>query len=232
MLGCDPAAAVVARALQERGVEFVWGEEGSLAALEGLARGEAHIAGCHLLDPETEVYNLPWVRRLVPFPCTVVSFAIWQQGLILETGNPQQVKGFDDLARPDVRLVNRAPGTGARMLLDQGLRAAGVEPRAVRGYDCYVPGHLAIAEVIRVGLADVGIGIQAAAVAGDLDFIPLAEERYDLVIPNHFLDLEGIGALLDLLHRPTVRLEVESLGGYDISAMGESTTTVPEESVA
>jgi putative molybdopterin biosynthesis protein len=224
MLGCDPSAALLALVLQGRAVELIWSEEGSLAALEGLARGEAHVAGCHLLDPQTGVYNFPWVTRLVPFPCTVVSFAVWEQGLILASGNPRHISGVGDLAQPEVHLVNRAIGTGARMLLDEELRRAGVPTEGLRGYDRCVPGHLAVADAVRSGLADAGIGIRAAAVAAGLDFIPMGEERYDLVIPNHFLDLLGVTVLLDQLRRPGLREQVETLGGYDVATMGETTS--------
>jgi molybdate-binding protein/DNA-binding XRE family transcriptional regulator len=224
MLGCDPAAALLAMVLQARGIDLVWSEEGSLAALEGLARGEAHVAGCHLFDPSTEIYNLPWITRVVPFPCTVLSFAVWQQGLIVAAGNPWRLHDVADLARPGVRMVNRSPGTGARMLLDRALARAGVPGDALNGYDRCAAGHLAVAEIVRDGLADAGIGVRAAAVAAGLDFVPLGEERYDLVVPNHFLDLAGVGALLDVLRRPGLREQVEALGGYDAASMGDVTT--------
>jgi putative molybdopterin biosynthesis protein len=220
VLGCDPAAALVAAALRARGVELVWTEESSQAALEGLARGEAHVAGCHLLDPASGQYNAPWVARLVPFPCTLVGFAVWEQGLMLAPGNPLGITSVADLARPDVRLVNREPGAGARGLLDRALTAAGVPPSAVTGYERLASGHLAVAEVVRAGLADVGVGVRAAALAQGLDFIPLGEERYDLVVPNHFLELPSVAALLDALRRPGLRQQVEALGGYDVGPMG------------
>jgi putative molybdopterin biosynthesis protein len=220
MRGCDPATGLLAAALRARGVELIWSEEGSRAALAALGRGEAHVAGCHLRDEASGHFNAPWVRRLVPFPCTLVSFAIWQQGLIVAPGNPLGLREAADLARPGVRIVNRAPGTGARALLDRVLAAAGVPPTAVRGYEHEVDGHLAVAEAIRAGLADAGVGVRAAAEAAGLDFVLLAEERYDLVVPNHFLDLPAVGALLDVLQRPGLRRQVEALGGYDIAPMG------------
>ncbi|HZU06145.1 MAG TPA: substrate-binding domain-containing protein [Chloroflexota bacterium] len=220
MLGCDPAAALVAAALRQRGVELVWTPTGSRAALEALARGEAHVAGCHLLDLESGRYNFPWVTRLVPFACTVVGFAVWQQGFIVAPGNPLQIRDVGDLTRPGVRLVNREAGAGARILLDLLLARAGIPASAVAGYTCEVAGHLAVADAVRAGLADVGIGVQAAAIARGLGFVPLGEERYDLVIPKHFLDLPGVAALLDALRHPALRRQVELLGGYDIAPMG------------
>ncbi|HLH25626.1 MAG TPA: substrate-binding domain-containing protein [Chloroflexota bacterium] len=225
MLGCDPAAGLVATALAQRGVELVWSQEGSKAALAGLARGQAHVAGCHLFDAGTGRYNTPWVTRLVPFPCTVVGFAVWQQGLIVAPGNPLQLRAFADLARPGVRLVNREDGAGARLVLDAALQQAGIPASAVAGYDRLAAGHLAVAEAVRGALADVGVGVRAAALAYDLDFVPLGEERYDLVIPNHFLDLPAVTALLDVLRRPALRQQVELLGGYDVAPMGTPSPT-------
>ncbi len=221
VLGCDPAVTLLAAALRSRGVEMVCFEAASRAALEGLARGEAHVAGCHLLDTETGRYNAPWISRLVPFGCTVVGFAVWEQGLIVAPRNPRRIRDVSDLARPGIRLVNREPGAGARLLLDLCLAQARIDPGTLDGYERLASGHLAVAEAVRAGLADVGVGVRAAALAKGLDFIPLGQERYDLVVPNHFLDLPGVTALLDALRRPDLRQQVESLGGYDIAPMGE-----------
>jgi molybdate-binding protein/DNA-binding XRE family transcriptional regulator len=220
MLGCDPAVGLLESGLRSRGVALVAGEESSSQALMGLARGEAHVAGCHLLDDSTGTYNISWVERLVPFPCVLVTFASWQQGLILAYGNPKQVRGVDDLANPGVRLVNRQAGSGSRALLDRALAAAGILSGQVPGYEREEWGHLAVAAAVASGSADVGIGVKAAAVAMGLDFLPLEEERYDLVIPEHFLSEGPVQVLLDLLRRPVLHRRVESLGGYDISNMG------------
>lgn len=220
MLGCDPAVGLLESGLRSRGVALVAGEESSSQALLGLANGEAHIAGCHLLDDETGGYNSSWVRQLVPFPCTLVTFASWQQGLILAYGNPQQLQGVADLANPGIRFVNRQAGSGSRALLDRVMAGAGITPEMVTGYDREEWGHLAVAAAVASGSADVGIGVKAAAVAMGLDFLPLEEERYDLVIPDHFLSHGPVQVLLDLLRRPVLHRRVESLGGYDTSNMG------------
>ncbi len=219
-VGCDPAAAVVAFHLQGRGVELRWFEQASRSALEQLALGHAHVAGCHLLDEATGTYNGPWARRLLPFPATVVTFAVWHQGLMVAPGNPKQVRGVEDLARPDTFMVNREPGSGSRALLDRALAQAGVPTQALAGYGREAPGHLMVAQVVAMGLADAGVGVKAAAQAAGLDFIPLDQERYDLVIPDHFLDLDPVQELLAALRRPELRRQVESLGGYDTTNMG------------
>ncbi len=220
MLGCDPAAGLLESGLRSKGVALVAGEEGSHQALLSLARGEAHVAGCHLLDDATGIYNNSWVQQLVPFPCTLVTFASWQQGLIVAFGNPKQIQGVAGLANPGIRLVNRQAGSGSRALLDRALAGAGIPVEKIDGYEREEWGHLAVAAAVASGSADVGIGVKAAAVAMGLDFLPLEEERYDLVIPDHFLDEGPVQVLLDLLRSPTLHRRVESLGGYDVSQMG------------
>ncbi len=220
MLGCDPAAGLLESGLRSRGIVLVAAEESSGAALLGLANGEAHIAGCHLLDEVTGAYNRSWVEQLVPFPCTLVTFASWQQGLIIPYRNPKNVSSVADLANPELRLINRQVGSGSRALFDRALTAAGIPTSLVTGYHREESGHLAVAVAVASGIADVGIGVKAAAVAMGLDFVPLQEERYDLVIPQHFLSHEPVQVLLDLLRHPVLHRRVESLGGYDTSNMG------------
>ncbi len=220
MLGCDPAVALLEPGLRRYGVRLISVEEGSEMALTGLASGEAHVAGCHLKDEDTGVYNHSWVRRLVPFPCTLVTFAVWQQGLIVTPGNPKGISGVEDLANPEITIINREPGSGSRSLLDRLLRQRGILSAALPGYEREAGGHLEVARAVALGLADAGVGVQAAATALGLGFVPLEEEQYDLVIPDHLLDEPGVQALLGLLRQPGLRRRVEALGGYDVSGMG------------
>ncbi len=220
LIGCDPAAAFMEPALGRQGINLVLSEEGSHQALTGLARGEAHIAGCHLRYEESGEFNFPWVIRLVPFPCTLVTFAAWQQGLIVAPGNPLDIRSVEDLARPEVKIINRESGSGSRSLLDRLLVRSSVPTTAVTGYNREAGGHLSVASTVASGQADAGVGVEAAATALGLGFVPLEEERYDLVIPNHLLDHDGVQALLDLLRQPGLRRRVETLGGYDVSSMG------------
>ena len=224
ILGCDPAMGILENGLRSRGVSLVAGEEGSRQALSGLARGEAHVAGCHLLDEATGTYNSLSVQQLVPFPCTLVTFASWQQGLIVAFGNPMQIQGVADLVNLGIRLVNRQAGSGSRALLDRALANAGVPAASVVGYEREEWGHLAVAAAVASGSADVGIGVKAAAVAMGLDFLPLEEEQYDLVIPNHFINEGPVQILLDLLRSGPLHRRVESLGGYDVANMGIPTS--------
>jgi len=220
MLGCDPAVALLESGLRRYGVRLVWAEESSYEALTGLARGEGHVAGCHLRDEDSGEFNVSWVRRLVPFACTLVTFAAWQQGLMVAAGNPKRIQSVSDLANPNVTMINRQTGSGSRSLLDRLLNQQGIPPMALAGYGREAGGHLAVARAVATGLADVGIGVQAAASALGLGFVPLEEERYDLVIPNHFLDDPAVQPLLDLLRQPGLHQRIEALGGYDVSGMG------------
>ena len=220
MAGCDPAVSFLAAALQERGTRLVWTEMASLDALAALARGEAHVAGCHVLDTATGEYNVPWVERLVPFPCTVVRFATWRQGFIVPPGNPHRLKNAEDLVNAKLSIVNRQAGSGSRLLLDQLLTRLHVDTWTVQGYRNEVAGHLAVAEVVAAGLAQAGVGAEVAAKVNGLGFVPLDEERYDLVIPNRFLNEPAVAALLDTLRLASLRGEIEALGGYDAAEMG------------
>jgi putative molybdopterin biosynthesis protein len=164
---------------------------------------------------------VPYVRReLAGHRLLVVTLSQWQQGLIVARGNPKGITGAADLARPEISLVNRDAASGSRMLFDVWLHQAGIAPRWVSGYAREVPSHLAVAEAVASGSVDVGPGILAVARALELDFIPLQEERYDLVIPLEFLNTAPVQALLDVVASPHFRTELEALGGYDGSRAG------------
>jgi putative molybdopterin biosynthesis protein len=223
VLGCDPALALLGAHLTRRysSLRLVWVPLSSLAALRMLGRGEAHVAGTHLWDPESGESNMSYIRReLAGHELVVVTLSQWQQGLIVAPGNPKGITSPADLARPEVALVNRDTGSGSRILFDMWLREAGIVSDWVSGYERQVPSHLAVAETIASGGADVGPGILAVARALGLDFIPLQEERYDLVIPMAFLQTDPVQALVDVVASPRFRTELEALGGYDASRAG------------
>ena len=220
MLGCDPAVGLLEPELHRRGIRLVAAEESSLEALLGLARGEAHVAGGHLYDDATGTFNRSWVRQLVPFPCTLVTFASWEQGLIIAAGNPKRIQGVESLGNPEVMIVNRQEGSGSRAFLDRALKTYDIPTGNVGGYEWEEWGHMAVAATVAFEAADTGIAVKAAALAMGLDFITLTEERYDLVVPDHFLNEPSVQALLDILRQDPLRRQVESLGGYDASRMG------------
>jgi molybdate-binding protein len=196
---------------------------GSTAAVEALKRGEVHIAGLHVIDPHTGEANLPFVRRhLGRQAVTLVTFASWEAGFLVKAGNPRKIRGPADLARQDVRLVNREEGSAARLLLDQRLTAEGIKAARVRGYTDAVSSHLDVGRRVAEGTADVGVGVEAIAGLLGLGFVPLQTERYDLVIPQAFLTGHpGVARLHEALVSREVRAEIEALGGYSTRDTGK-----------
>jgi len=195
---------------------------GSFEGLLALKRGEAHLAGSHLLDEETGEHNVPYVKRLLSDQdIMVINLVYREQGLIVAKGNPKGITSLSDLLRQEVSFVNRQRGSGTRVLLDYKLKEIGVDPQQIKGYQRVEFTHLALAAAIASGTADVGLGIMAAARALDLDFVPLLKERYDLIIPRLYYESVFLEPLLAALHQPSFQAEVKALGGYDTSHMGQ-----------
>ncbi|NTU55068.1 MAG: molybdopterin biosynthesis protein, partial [Anaerolineales bacterium] len=194
---------------------------GSQGGLVALRRGEAHFAGSHLLDPKTGEYNISYIRQYMPnIPVKVVALVGREQGLIVRKGNPKGIKGLGDLSRPDVQFVNRQRGAGTRVLLDYHLKLMSTPQSSIEGYQQEEYTHLGVAAAVASGRADCGLGIAAAAQALDLEFIPLFQERYDLVIPKQFAEGDLLAPLFGLLADPAFRKAVSQLPGYDVSVMG------------
>ena len=195
---------------------------GSIAGLVALGRGEAHFAGSHLLDPQSGEYNLADVRRLLPKGTVrVVNLVRRRQGLIVQTGNPLRIRGLEDLARKDVRFVNRQSGAGTRVLLDDRIAKLGLHPADIRGYEREEVTHMGVAVAVKSGLADCGLGIQQAAVALGLDFLPVEVEDYDLVLGKEFAASELGQFFLATIRSREFSLAVSTLAGYDTSRSGE-----------
>jgi putative molybdopterin biosynthesis protein len=194
---------------------------GSLGGLVALRDGLCHVAGSHLLDPESGEYTLPYVDRvLAGREVAVVRLVHREQGLIVARGNPLGLTGIDDLARDDLRYVNRQRGAGTRVLLDHELARRGIAPDAVPGYAREEHTHLAVAAAIAAGRADAGLGVMAAARAFELDFVPVTREPYDLVLAADTLEDPVTAPLWALLESADFRAAVEALGGYGTQEMG------------
>jgi molybdate-binding protein/DNA-binding transcriptional regulator YhcF (GntR family) len=197
---------------------------GSLDGLLALLRGEANLAGTHILDEETGQFNLPILRRLfLGQPLRVVTLAEREQGLIVSRGNPLGLRSWADLARPGLQFANRQPGSGTRTLLDYHLRLEQISPRHLAGYGSAAATHLAVAAAVADGQADVGLGLYAAARAYGLDFVPLARERFDLVLFADDRVYPPLSSVLEILQTAEFRAIAARLGGYDLQQMGEET---------
>ncbi len=195
---------------------------GSMGGLMAIKRGHAHLAGAHLLDPETGDYNFPYIKRyLKDIPVKVVNLVHREQGLIIQKGNPKNIRGLEDLTRDDVVFVNRQRGSGTRILLDFRLSQLGISGDRIKGYRQEEFTHMGVAVNVLSGSADVGMGIYAAARALDLDFIPVVSERYDLIIPLKFWNDDKIRLLIDIIRSKEFRDRVLELGGYDVSDTGK-----------
>jgi putative molybdopterin biosynthesis protein len=194
---------------------------GSMGGLIALRDGLCHLAGSHLLDPDTGAYTLPYVDQILAGrEIAVVRLVHREQGLLVAPGNPLDLGVIADLARPGLRYVNRQRGAGTRVLLDYELARAGIDPDTIVGYGREEPTHLAVAAAIASGRADCGMAVLAAARAFDLDFVPVTSEPYDLVLELESLDHPVLAAFWELLSSQAFRAAVEDLGGYDAAEMG------------
>jgi putative molybdopterin biosynthesis protein len=196
---------------------------GSMGGILAIKRGEAHLAGTHLLDEATGEYNISFIKKfLSDLPLQLINLTYREQGLLVPKGNPLKIKGFEDLTRENVRFINRQRGAGTRLLTDMHLTRLGISPEQVNGYEREEYTHMNIASAVVSNNADTGLAIRAAAVALDLDFIPVAEERYDLILPKNFLQDSKVLALLQVIRENQEFHEiVAGLGGYDLRDCGK-----------
>lgn len=217
----DPMLDLLGQYLAAAGYHLTSANVGSLGGLVALRRQEAHLAGVHLLDPTTGDYNLSYIRQHLPNePLQVVTFAHREQGLMVMADNPHGIKSLDDL--PRVRYVNRQRGAGTRVLLDYELERRAIAPERIAGYKHEEYTHLAVAAAVASGIADCGLGVRSAAVAMNLDFIPVAWERYDLVIPGTYLNHPAILGLLSILDSDAFKHDLGAQPGYDTRETGKT----------
>lgn len=226
--GCDPAIFLAGEHLRRRKdtTSVIGWTMGSTAALQALQRGDVHVAGIHLTDDSTGESNLPFLRRHLKVSAyEVITFATWEEGLVVRPSNPKQIRSVADLVRDDVTVINREEGAGARLLLDQRLRAAGYVGSQVKGYDRTATSHLHVARLVSEGQADAGVGIRSAAQSYGLDFIPLQSARYDLVVPKAYLSSHpSLNHLFETLVSRPFRSEIAAIGGYDTTDTGKLQT--------
>jgi molybdate-binding protein len=226
--GCDPALPLLESplGLLDPSVAFSWWPCPSREALRLAADGLVHVAGTHLRGPDSQ-YNIGPAAELMPEGGEVIGFCSWREGLVLRPELAGRICGVKDVAEGGLRLVNREPGAEARSLLDRQLADAGIEGSQLAGYDTRADGHLQVAAAIAAGLADAGIASEQAALAYDLAFIPLAAERFDLVIPAGHVSTPEVQGLLKVLSSAWLLDQLASLPGYDPGRCGERIAALP-----
>jgi putative molybdopterin biosynthesis protein len=207
--GCDPALSLLALHAREAGIDLILANGNSARSLEWLRAGKIDIAGSHLNDPISGGRNF-----------SVITFALWEEGFVVARGNPKAIRSVVDLANPHVRFINREEGSGSRKLLNSLLDAAGMPVSLIRGSDRSVPGHLAAAWAVASGAADCCIAAGPAARRFGLDFVPVAAERFELVLHSRDLTRKSVQSLFDVLSRSRFRRQLEIIAGYDVSQAG------------
>ncbi len=220
----DITLDILSDEIRNRGndIRIASGNVGSLGGLLALKKGTAHMAGCHLLDIQTGEYNISYIRKyLEGVPVHVFNLVARDQGLIIQKGNPKEVKGIGDLKRDDITFVNRQPGSGTRILFDYKLKEMGIDPARISGYENEEYTHMNVAVSVLNGMMDVGLGIMAAARALDLGFIPVIKEQYDLVVPSSFVDDPKIELIIGVARSREFRERVKELGGYNPAKSGD-----------
>ena len=221
--GQDIILDVLSNYVAQTGVSSLRSYIGSYDALAALYKDKAQVASTHLWDAETNEYNVPYVKKLLPGTLViVVNLTYRMQGFYVAKGNPKGIKDWGDLFRPGIVLANREKGSGSRILLDEHLRLQNANPFSIEGYHNETQSHIAVASKVARGFADVAVGSEKIArqVEG-ISFVPLQKERYDLVIKQEDYDSRPVRAMMNILESGIMREEFASLGGYDTSDMGK-----------
>ena len=224
--GQDVVLDILANYLQQEGVSTARTYLSSFEGLLSLYQDNIHVAACHLFDGFD--YNTSFVRSLMPgIPAVLVNVSYRTQGFYVRKGNPKGIKGWSDLGRKDITLLNRRVGSSARILLDTQLKRLGIRASTVRGYDRVMKSHLTMAAAVAAGEADLAIGTERISrQIEDLDFIPLLEERFDFVIKKKMLETEPVQKLLKILNMPEFRKEIAHFSGNDYRDLGKIITEV------
>ena len=200
---------------------------GSLSGLIALRDGLSHLAGSHLIDPDTGEYNVTYIKKyLNEQKCVLIHLVKRTQGLMVKKGNPLNIKDVKSLIKDNIVFINRQKGSGTRILFDLKIKEENIKRETIKGYEREMNTHLGVAMIISGGQADCGMGILAAAKAVDLDFIPIVTERYDLVLPEDHLKLEGIKLLLKCIEKNSFKASINKLGGYQTDETGSQLSVV------
>ena len=219
--GQDVVLDILANYLQQEGVNTARTYLSSFEGVLSLYQGNVHVVACHLFDGFD--YNASFVRSLMPgIPAVLVNVSYRTQGFYVQKGNPRNIKGWMDLARPDLTILNRRVGSSSRILLDTQLKRLGISASGIRGYDHIMKSHLTMAAAVAAGEADLAIGTERISRQMEgLDFIPLLEERLDLVVKKEMMETEAVQKLLAVLRSPAFRGEVSQFSGNDYRDLGK-----------
>ncbi len=222
--GCTPVISFLAKATErwhpQLRVHYHYAN--SMTALRSLCRGEVHIAGMHLYAPQTGEYNVPFVREALRGKGAVlITLGVWQEGLLVQPGNPMGITTVTDLVKLKATIVNREPGCACHLLLERKLEEEGIPLHTVKGFDQIVHDHQSVALSVVSGVADAGVSTASVAATFGLEFISLHQARYDLVILKEYLEESPVKQFLSILGHRQVQSQIEVLGGYDISNIGE-----------
>lgn len=221
--GQDVILDILSNYLHQYGIQALRAYVGSFESLLSLYQGNVQAATCHLWDSDTDSYNLPYIRRLMPGVHAVAVNLTWRmQGFYVKKGNPKGITSWEDLTRPDVVILNRRNGTGSRILLDERLFRMGVPSGSVKGYGNEMSSHLTVAAAIVEGQADVGIGTgRIIKQFPELEFIPVQRERYDLVIKKDMYYSPEIQAMLQILRSREYQNDIFSIADNDYTDLGK-----------
>ncbi|MGN2336852.1 substrate-binding domain-containing protein [Clostridium cagae] len=223
--GQDIILDVLARHIEEKtdNIRVLRSNVGSYTSLCDLYNDKISISSSHLWDGDTNEYNTAYVRRLIlGIPCIIINLAYRRQGFYVAKGNPHNITTWDDLIKSDISIVNREKGSGTRVLLDEKLRLYNVEGESIKGYNFEQSSHLAVASSIAVGDGDLGIGIEKVAhQVSEIDFVPIQEERYDLIIKKSFLKYPLYKLIIEIIQSKEFKKEIKGLGEYDLRDTGK-----------
>lgn len=228
LCGHDPVIDILVKYLEAEmpGFMFLRNHVGSMQGLQQLYSGQAHATAVHLWDGDRDEYNIPYIRYSMPgIPFTLIHILKRYEGFFVRKGNPKKIKAWEDFTRKDIRIVNREPGSGVRVLMDEKLRILQINASKIDGYDDVETSHFAVASKIARGLCDVGIGTERTALqVKEIDFIPMQVESYQLVVPSREKDTLWMKKLLQILKSDKFRSEIEGISCYDTSEMGTIVT--------
>ena len=220
--GQDVVLDILASFLHQRDVSAQRVYLNSFEGLLALYEGRVDAAACHLYDAEEKSFNAPFVKKLLPgVPAALINISYRTQGFYVASGNPKEIRGWRDLARRDISVLNRRPGSSARVLLDGQLHRMGLDKRMVAGYEREMKSHLTMAAAIAAGEADLAVGTERISrqIRG-LDFIPLLQERFDLAVHKEYLETDEGETLLEILRSEVFRKEILPFSGNDYRDLG------------